>query len=93
VQDNRQIRCTLQPPAIGDFSQARGAKPIQLDGRAARAGDFRNLRHHIQGLFSNDYMVNALAHYSKGLGDNLWTLLPGWGLVGQYDFSLAYDKQ
>jgi hypothetical protein len=93
VQDNRQLLCTLQPPGIGDFSQARGAKPTQLDGRAVGVGDFRNLRHHIQGLFSNDYMVNALSHYSKGLGDNVWTLLPDWGLTGHYDFSLAYDKQ
>jgi hypothetical protein len=38
-------------------------------------------------------MVNALSHYSKGLGDNLWSLLPGWRLAGHYDFSLAYDKQ
>jgi hypothetical protein len=38
-------------------------------------------------------MVSSLAHYSKGLGDNLWTLLPGCGLAGQYDVSLAYDKQ
>jgi hypothetical protein len=34
-------------------------------------------------------MVTALSHYSKGLGDNLWTVLPGWGLAGLYDFSLA----
>jgi len=93
VQDNGQLFGTLQPPGIGDFSQTRGAEPTQRDRRPVGTGDFRNLRHHIQVLFSNDYMVSALSHYSKGLGDNLWTLRPGWGLTGQYDVSLAYDKQ
>jgi hypothetical protein len=34
-------------------------------------------------------MVIALSHDSKGLGDNLWTVLSGRGLAGLYDFSLA----